>query len=126
MKEINLTNSISENQISIGFNLNDDNVPVRPITIDISGDIDLNALVNQILGYLERNRKFKIEYLEWLESVMIVFFVIDKRSLISLVLLFPVLLGKNIFRIINFKTGTTPYLYFISILSFGHSISLRP
>ena len=64
MKEINLTNSISENQISIGFNLNDDNVPVRPITIDISGDIDLNALVNQILGYLERNRKFKIEYLD--------------------------------------------------------------
>jgi len=62
MNEIIITNSISEKEISVGFNLNDGNVPFPPIVIDISGDIDLNDLVSHILSYLELNRKFQVEY----------------------------------------------------------------
>lgn len=62
MNEIIVNNTISENQILIGFNLNDGNVRFPPIVIDISGDVDLNSLITEIVKLLELNRKMSIEY----------------------------------------------------------------
>lgn len=64
MNEIIITNNITANQISVGFNLNNGEVPFPPITIDISGDIDLNNLINEIIKLIELKRKFSIEYVD--------------------------------------------------------------
>lgn len=62
MNDIIVNNIISINQISIGFNLNDGNIPLPPIAIDIAGDVDLNILITEIIKLLELNRKFSIEF----------------------------------------------------------------
>jgi len=62
MNEIIVNNTISVNQISIGFNLNNGSVPFPPIVIDITGDVDLNNLITEIVNLLELNRKILIEY----------------------------------------------------------------
>ena len=62
MSEIIVTNTISVNQISIGFILSDGSVPFPPITIDITGDVDLNSLITEIIKLLELHRKFSIEF----------------------------------------------------------------
>ena len=57
MNEIIITNTIAENQISVGFNLNDGQVPFPPINIDITGDVDLNNLINEIIKLIELKKK---------------------------------------------------------------------
>ena len=64
MSEIIVTNTISVNQISVGFNLNNGEVPFPPINIDISGDVDLNTLINEIIKLIELKRKFLIEFID--------------------------------------------------------------
>ena len=64
MNEIIITNTIAENQISVGFNLNDGQVPFPPINIDITGDVDLNNLINEIIKLIELKKKFSIEFID--------------------------------------------------------------
>jgi hypothetical protein len=48
----------------VGFNLNNGEVPFPPINIDISGDVDLNTLINEIIKLIELKRKFLIEFID--------------------------------------------------------------
>lgn len=64
MSEIIITNTIAVNQISVGFNLNNGEVPFPPINIDISGDVDLNNLINEIIKLIELKRKFLVEFID--------------------------------------------------------------
>ncbi len=64
MNEIIIINTITENQISVGFNLNDGKVPFPPINIDITGDVDLNNLINEIIKLIELKKKFSVEFVD--------------------------------------------------------------
>lgn len=64
MSEIIITNTIVANQISVEFNLNDENVPFPPINIDIIGDVDLNNLINVIVKLIELKRKLSVKFLD--------------------------------------------------------------
>lgn len=64
MSEIIITNTIAANQISVEFNLNDENVPFPPINIDIIGDVDLNNLINVIVKLIELKRKLSVKFLD--------------------------------------------------------------
>lgn len=64
MSEIIVTNTIALNQISVGFNLNNGEVPFPPINIDITGDVDLNNLINEIIKLIELKRKFLVEFID--------------------------------------------------------------
>lgn len=64
MSEIIITNIITVNQISVGFNLNNGEVPFPPINIDISGDVDLNNLINEIIKLIELKRNFLVEFID--------------------------------------------------------------
>ncbi|PKP24126.1 MAG: hypothetical protein CVU03_13625 [Bacteroidetes bacterium HGW-Bacteroidetes-2] len=64
MSEIIIANSITENQISVIFNLNNGEVPFPPININIVGDVDLNALINEMVKLIEFKRKFLVEFID--------------------------------------------------------------
>ena len=64
MSEIIITNTITVSQISVGFNLNNGEVPFPPISIDITGDVDLNNLINEIIKLIELKRKFLVEFID--------------------------------------------------------------
>lgn len=62
MNEITIKNVITENEIVVNFDLKNGQVPMPPINISITGDIDLNKLINEIAKLIELKREFLIEF----------------------------------------------------------------
>jgi len=64
MENIIITNTIQEDEIIIGFNLQDGTVPFPPILMPISGDIELNPLVVKLTELIELKREIEFEYVD--------------------------------------------------------------
>lgn len=62
MSNIQITNTIEEQKISISFDLQDGSLSFPIIELSTSGDIELNPLVIKLTEFLELNKKIEILY----------------------------------------------------------------
>jgi hypothetical protein len=62
MESILITNTITEDNVSISFDLQDGSLALTTVEIPTTGDIELNPLVLKLTELLELNREIEIDY----------------------------------------------------------------
>ncbi len=62
MESILITNTITQDNVSISFDLQDGSLALTTVEIPTAGDIELNPLVLKLTELLELNREIEIDY----------------------------------------------------------------
>lgn len=67
MDNIIITNTITEDKVSINFDLQDGSLSLISLDLSTSGDIELNPLVIKLAELIELNKKIEVAYEDSLE-----------------------------------------------------------